>query len=543
MGGSVSFPEILVPRDPGIPPPPPPCVPTESTVSWGGIPGEGRRSARLKGRRSARLQGRCSARLMGPASLPNKGHYFCPQEGHLDLDHRKSAAGTPKGPETPTDPVRALRKTRVGDAGPCGEERRSGKSEEVRVDLQGSELWDRFYEIGTEMIITKAGRRMFPSVRVKVRNLDPCQQYCIAMDVMPVDSKRYRYVYHSSQWMVAGNTDHSCASPRLYVHPDSPCAGETWMRQVISFDRVKLTNNEMDDKGHVILQSMHKYKPRVHVVRHDPRLDPSSMQSLPADGVHSFSFPETEFTTVTAYQNQQITKLKIDRNPFAKGFRDPGRNRGVLDGLLESYPWRGPLNLDFKPFTLQLQGSPQSLTSSTSSLKSLLPLSPSPSLHPFCLSSLGRQDAGLHALSLPLYGKSSGAALLPPLASRGYSSLGPDRLRGLPHCLSPLTDLSFLSALHAKKAAHCKDSYLQGPPGTSPCLFPLQGPFCPRGPGSSSLVPSLVDTSGPYCLYRYSLPLSPHLAALSCHGKMAEDADDCLSLRQSPWLPATNQCL
>lgn len=29
---------------------------------------------------------------------------------------------------------------------------------EVRVELQGSELWNRFYEIGTEMIITKAGR-------------------------------------------------------------------------------------------------------------------------------------------------------------------------------------------------------------------------------------------------------------------------------------------------------------------------------------------------------------------------------------------------
>uniref|UniRef100_A0A8D3D143 T-box domain-containing protein n=1 Tax=Scophthalmus maximus TaxID=52904 RepID=A0A8D3D143_SCOMX len=196
------------------------------------------------------------------------------------------------------------------------------------------------------MIIYRFGNflRMFPSVRVKVRNLDPCQQYYIAMDVMPVDSKRYRYVYHSSQWMVAGNTDHSCISPRLYVHPDSPCAGETWMRQVISFDRVKLTNNEMDDKGHIILQSMHKYKPRVHIIRHDPRMD-------------LFSFPETEFTTVTAYQNQQITKLKIDRNPFAKGFRDPGRNRGVLDGLLESYPWRSPLSLDFKPFTIQLQGA------------------------------------------------------------------------------------------------------------------------------------------------------------------------------------------
>lgn len=27
-----------------------------------------------------------------------------------------------------------------------------------RVDLQGAELWKRFHEIGTEMIITKAGR-------------------------------------------------------------------------------------------------------------------------------------------------------------------------------------------------------------------------------------------------------------------------------------------------------------------------------------------------------------------------------------------------
>ncbi|XP_068918646.1 T-box transcription factor TBX22 isoform X5 [Petaurus breviceps papuanus] len=227
--------------------------------------------------------------------------------------------------------------------------------DKVQAELQGSELWQRFHEIGTEMIITKAGRRMFPSVRVKVKGLDPVKQYYIAIDVVPVDSKRYRYVYHSSQWMVAGNTDHSCIMPRLYIHPDSPCSGETWMRQIVSFDRVKLTNNEMDDKGHIILQSMHKYKPRIHVIVQDTRFDLAQIQSLPAEGVQTFSFPETEFTTVTAYQNQQITKLKIDRNPFAKGFRDPGRNRGVLDGLLETYPWRPPLTLEFKAFGAETQ--------------------------------------------------------------------------------------------------------------------------------------------------------------------------------------------
>ncbi|ERE75358.1 T-box transcription factor TBX18 [Cricetulus griseus] len=196
-----------------------------------------------------------------------------------------------------------------------------------RVDLQGAELWKRFHEIGTEMIITKAGRRMFPAMRVKISGLDPHQQYYIAMDIVPVDNKRYRYVYHSSKWMVAGNAD-SPVPPRVYIHPDSPASGETWMRQVVSFDKLKLTNNELDDQGHIILHSMHKYQPRVHVIRKDCGDDLSPIKPVPSgEGVKAFSFPETVFTTVTAYQNQQITRLKIDRNPFAKGFRDSGRNR------------------------------------------------------------------------------------------------------------------------------------------------------------------------------------------------------------------------
>ncbi|XP_038132127.1 T-box transcription factor TBX22 [Cyprinodon tularosa] len=400
----------------------------------------------------------------------------------------------------------------------------------VQAELQGSELWKRFYEIGTEMIITKAGRRMFPSVRVKVRNLEPCQQYYVAMDVMPVDSKRYRYVYHSSQWMVAGNTDHSCISPRLYVHPDSPSSGETWMRQVISFDRVKLTNNEMDDKGHIILQSMHKYKPRVHIIRYDARMDASQIQALPAEGVHTFSFPETEFTTVTAYQNQQITKLKIDRNPFAKGFRDPGRNRGVLDGLLESYPWRGPLNLDLKPFSIQLQGSSPS---PSSGVKNYLPLSSSSALLP-----LSCPDSALHALTLPLFGKTStDSPSVSTLPSRVLSSLGADRLRNIPS-VPPLADLPFFSALQGKKALNCRDQCLHRSPGSSSCLIQLHTPLSPQ---RSSLPPHLADTMAPYCLYGYSFPLSPRLTALSRDGKLSENTD--YLLWHPAWQQTSNHCL
>uniref|UniRef100_A0A8C3U0B1 T-box transcription factor 15 n=1 Tax=Catharus ustulatus TaxID=91951 RepID=A0A8C3U0B1_CATUS len=199
--------------------------------------------------------------------------------------------------------------------------------EEIQVELQCADLWKRFHDIGTEMIITKAGRRMFPAMRVKITGLDPHQQYYIAMDIVPVDNKRYRYVYHSSKWMVAGNAD-SPVPPRVYIHPDSLASGDTWMRQVVSFDKLKLTNNELDDQGHIILHSMHKYQPRVHVIRKDFSSDLSPTKPVPSgDGVKTFNFPETVFTTVTAYQNQQITRLKIDRNPFAKGFRDSGRNR------------------------------------------------------------------------------------------------------------------------------------------------------------------------------------------------------------------------
>ena len=51
---------------------------------------------------------------------------------------------------------------------------------------------------------------------------------------------------------------------------------------------------------------MHKYKPRVHVIEQDSNFDLSRIQSLPTEGVKTFFFKETEFTTVTAYQNQQV---------------------------------------------------------------------------------------------------------------------------------------------------------------------------------------------------------------------------------------------
>lgn len=57
---------------------------------------------------------------------------------------------------------------------------------------------------------------------------------------------------------------------------------------------------------------MHKYQPRVHVIRKECGDELSPVKAVPTgDGVQAFSFPETVFTTVTAYQNQQVTNTKL----------------------------------------------------------------------------------------------------------------------------------------------------------------------------------------------------------------------------------------
>ncbi|KAG5272580.1 hypothetical protein AALO_G00167090 [Alosa alosa] len=186
--------------------------------------------------------------------------------------------------------------------------------EGIKVYLHERELWMKFHEVGTEMIITKAGRRMFPSFKVKVTGLNPKTKYILLMDVVPADDHRYKFA--DNKWSVTGKAEPAMPG-RLYVHPDSPATGAHWMRQLVSFQKLKLTNNHLDPFGHIILNSMHKYQPRIHIVKADENNGFGSKNTAFCTHV----FPETAFIAVTSYQNHKITQLKIENNPFAKGFR------------------------------------------------------------------------------------------------------------------------------------------------------------------------------------------------------------------------------
>ncbi|CAI9532582.1 unnamed protein product [Staurois parvus] len=194
---------------------------------------------------------------------------------------------------------------------------------------------------------------------------------------------------------------------------------------MVSFEKVKLTNNELDQHGHIILNSMHKYQPRVHIIKKKDHT--ASLLNLKSEEFRTFIFQETVFTAVTAYQNQLITKLKIDSNPFAKGFRDSSRltdiERESVENLIQKHSYaRSPIRtygdddvLTEDGQVVQSRGSAftasdnLSLTSWVSSTSGF-----SSFQHPQTLSALGSSGASLatpipHPIqgSLPAYSRLS----------------------------------------------------------------------------------------------------------------------------------------
>uniref|UniRef100_A0AC35UEC1 T-box domain-containing protein n=1 Tax=Rhabditophanes sp. KR3021 TaxID=114890 RepID=A0AC35UEC1_9BILA len=193
-----------------------------------------------------------------------------------------------------------------------------GVRDDPKVELDEKSLWESFSKVGTEMVITKSGRRIFPAFKASLSGLDKNAKYYLLMDIIPADESRYKF--HNSKWMVAGKADPEMPK-KMYIHPESPATGEHWMNKGANFHKMKLTNNMSDKHGYTILNSMHKYQPRIHVVRCN------DVVHLPYSKFKTFIFKETEFIAVTAYQNDKVTQLKIDHNPFAKGFRDAGAGK------------------------------------------------------------------------------------------------------------------------------------------------------------------------------------------------------------------------
>ncbi|KAG0376609.1 hypothetical protein BGX24_007496, partial [Mortierella sp. AD032] len=233
--------------------------------------------------------------------------------------------------------------------------------------LLDADLWMEFHEEHNEMIITKAGRCLFPCLKFKAVNLDPDVYYSFRLDFEILSPNRLRFF--NGSWKVVEPPKHTDDDPQgssdstgganpalldeYYAHPDGFQLGSHWMANPISFAKAKLTNKTESqssivrraaknkaNSGHARngddfdvpygsknlgganrvntnvfhMTSFHKYRPRLCLIQRDKGSN-SILEST------TYRYDRTEFTAVTHYQNHKVNDLKKSYNPHAKGFR------------------------------------------------------------------------------------------------------------------------------------------------------------------------------------------------------------------------------
>lgn len=140
---------------------------------------------------------------------------------------------------------------------------------------------------------------------------------------------------------MAGGKAEAPPSNPVYVHPESPNFGAHWMKEPISFAKVKLTN-KANGSGQIMLNSLHKYEPRILLVQ----VNSEQRRVIP------YPYPETQFIAVTAYQNEEVTSLKIKYNPFAKAFLDAKERPDAIYPAGGNYGWFLPPTTSAQPSTI-----------------------------------------------------------------------------------------------------------------------------------------------------------------------------------------------
>ena len=103
----------------------------------------------------------------------------------------------------------------------------------------------------------------FLFLQVRISGLDPSAMYSVLLEFVQVENHRWKYV--NGEWMAGGKAE-PAPQNAVYIHPDSPNFGGHWQNDQINFAKVKLTN-KTKGSGQIMLNSLHKYEPRIHIVQ------------------------------------------------------------------------------------------------------------------------------------------------------------------------------------------------------------------------------------------------------------------------------------
>uniref|UniRef100_A0A1I7SZ97 T-box domain-containing protein n=1 Tax=Caenorhabditis tropicalis TaxID=1561998 RepID=A0A1I7SZ97_9PELO len=175
------------------------------------------------------------------------------------------------------------------------------------VTLERSEDWRKLHEQTNEMMVTNAGRELFPRPQYKIQNLD----------------------WGAARKTFIGDDDES---NEIFMESRS---GSDLMRQSVLFEYAKIYNvgderrkesaakklrveKAMPTKGKRLIRTTRKMRVQPHC-RYIPEL---TIYEDRGNGVRnkikSYVFDETEFIVVTCYKNQMVRKLKSSWNPFVR---------------------------------------------------------------------------------------------------------------------------------------------------------------------------------------------------------------------------------
>lgn len=199
-----------------------------------------------------------------------------------------------------------------------------------KVEMAEENLWREFCLHQNEMIITKAGRCLFPLLRFYFHLVNPSsndneegikiqhqveiedeEYYNVSLCMVSTDDHKWKYRQGTWLPLLATRLGDKDDESRCNLFHEN-IKGHELIYAGINFDKLKLSNRQTPTSSQsVCLQSFRRYVPVVRISRSD-HSDEASVQEI--------RFNETEFIAVTHYQNERITLLKKSYNPHAKGF-------------------------------------------------------------------------------------------------------------------------------------------------------------------------------------------------------------------------------
>lgn len=184
-----------------------------------------------------------------------------------------------------------------------------------RVELSEAALWQQFSLHQNEMIITKAGRCLFPLYRLRLEedpegsleiDLESC--YRVYLTIGRHDEHKWKWRHGRWTPLISSGLGRDDTQRPFVLY--EMIQGSLLIQQQLNFDKLKLCNRTSSSSNSLIsLNSFCHYIPVVTIDNIDD-----------SDDTLRISLPETNFMAVTHYQNEQVTLLKKSYNPHAKGF-------------------------------------------------------------------------------------------------------------------------------------------------------------------------------------------------------------------------------